>query len=169
MEEMITIPLAIQAPDTPPLHLNVGGIADRIDIVRDSQGTEYLRVLDYKTGAKQEKAKTLQDLFADENHSKYHLQALLYAICARHTRHYQGPVKPILFYASHASRPDYDPTLHLGTAANATPIEDIAPLETEYLEHLTQKLQQLFDPSQPFTKTPDTTICEYCEYKDLCK
>ncbi len=169
MEEMISIPLTIQNNDTPPLHLRVGGIVDRMDKVRDPQGEEYLRVLDYKTGARHDKPSTLQDLFADKEHSGYYLQAFLYAVCARHTRHYQGRVKPVLLYVNQANHTDYDPTLLLAAnKTNETRIEDIADLEQEYIDLLTQKISQIFDPSLPFCKTSNTKVCEWCDYKDLC-
>jgi len=47
--------------------------------------------------------------------------------------------------------------------------DDITPHEATFLEALSKVLQELFDPTVPFTQTADTSRCATCPYKGICQ
>ena len=146
--------------------LTVGGIIDRLDEV---DGT--LRVIDYKTGNRQqEKLPDVQAIFNPENikkHSDYYLQTILYSTIINRSETENPsklPVSPALLFIQHSSGEQFNPTLILGNA----PIQDVASLKEEFIQLLTQLLEEIFEPNVPFRPTPHIERCEFCPYRQLC-
>ena len=146
--------------------INLGGIADRIDKITLPDGTEQIRIIDYKTSNYH--PKPLPDVAAIfdpaniRNHSDYYLQSFLYAII------YMGqaadPVSPCLLFIQHAGTDNYDPTLILGK----TPITDISTVKDEFLHHLNALLFEIRNPDKAFIPTDDRTRCRTCPFQKLC-
>ena len=89
----------------------------------------------------------------------------------RHSRKYNPhdlPVVPALLFIQHAAAEDYDPVLCLGNGKTHTPIQDVRDVEQEFMEHLSQLLADLLDPTQPFRPTADETHCTRCPYRRIC-
>jgi len=148
------------------LTVTIGGRVDRIDAVRNGDG-ETIRVIDYKTGAHRMQAlKSVDDIFNDtqlQNHSDYYLQAMLYARIVRGTQH--SRVAPALLFIQHASGDDYNPILKLG----ANYIDDMAtPDGDRFVTLLMEKMNEIFDASQPFVPTSNADRCRRCPYAPLC-
>ena len=156
--------------------LSIGGIIDRLDIVRNPQGQHVIRVVDYKTGRRATmNVSDIPDIFTGvdmgKKHSDYFLQAILYSCIVRHSRKYNPhdlPVVPALLFIQHAAAEDYDPVLCLGNGKAHTPIQDVRDVEQEFMEHLSQLLADLLDPAQPFRPTADETHCTRCPYRRIC-
>ena len=156
--------------------LSIGGIIDRLDIVRNPQGQPVIRVVDYKTGRRATmNVSDIPDIFTGvdmgKKHSDYFLQAILYSCIVRHSRKYNPhdlPVVPALLFIQHAAAEDYDPVLCLGNGKAHTPIQDVRDVEQEFMEHLSQLLADLLDPAQPFRPTADETHCTRCPYRRIC-
>ncbi|MBQ7472118.1 MAG: PD-(D/E)XK nuclease family protein [Prevotella sp.] len=154
----------------------IGGIIDRIDLVRDPHGRPLLRVIDYKTGRQASMSvNDIADLFTGmdigKKHSDYFLQTILYSYIVRHSRKYNPndtPVAPALLFIQHAGAENYDPVLSLGSGKSQSPIADVQDVEQEFIEHLSQLLADLFNPAVPFRPAADETLCEHCPYSRLC-
>ena len=147
--------------------INIGGIADRIDKITLPDGTERIRIIDYKTS--NYRPKPLPDVAAIfdpaniRHHSDYYLQSFLYA-CMIDNSVKPLPVSPCLLFIQHAGTDNYDPTLILGK----TPITDITMVKDEFLHHLNLLLSEIYDESRPFIPTDDGSRCRTCPFKQIC-
>ncbi|KAA9357355.1 PD-(D/E)XK nuclease family protein [Larkinella humicola] len=158
-----------------PLRIRIAGKIDRVERLRQPDGTVLIRVADYKTGkieARDADVKTMELLLTDAQKDKarqlWLYQYLVYKkmlqnkglqfgsewIDGTNTRVVAG------FYSFRNMEGGFmENKLHLGT-----PEEFV--VETEV--HLRKLIADLFDPGQPFQKTSDKKICEWCEYRKLC-
>ena len=145
--------------------VKVGGVVDRIDLISLPDGSERIRVVDYKTSST--RLKPLPDvaaIFDPANikyHSDYYLQAILYA-CLLESK---TTVSPCLLFIQHAGTDNYDPTLILGN----TPITDITEIKDEFMHHLTNLISEIFDIDTPFNPTEERTRCKSCPFHTLCQ
>ena len=157
----------VKAPiTTPHISTMIGGRIDRLDrITKD--GVELIRVIDYKTGSRQPRPLADVDaIFAQEslqNHSDYYLQAFIYS-CIVRSQHPATPVSPALLFIQHSGGSDYDPTICFGR----TPINDVADFSKRFVELLTEKIDEIFNPQIAFVPTDDRNRCRNCPYKQLC-
>ena len=147
--------------------LSLGGIIDRLDLITTPDGTERIRVIDYKTGSHKLKPLANVDaIFAQESlkdHSDYYLQTFLYSHIVRRSSN-GVPVAPALLFIQHAGTDDYDPTLRLGTE----PVNDIATVSERYMELLEAVISDMFNPDLDFVPTDDRQRCRNCPYATLC-
>ena len=148
------------------INITIGGRVDRMDCINNGDN-EQIRVIDYKTSASRLRSlKTIDDIFDSSqlrNHSDYYLQTFLYARIVR--REQQIPVAPALLFIQHASGEDYNPILKLGNDY----INDVATTDGDhFVQLLMQKVNEIFDASQPFSPTTDTDRCRLCPYAQLC-
>jgi hypothetical protein len=181
LEEKITVPLStrsiLHSPLSTlhstlstlnsPLNIFIGGIADRIDRITLPDGTERIRIIDYKTSNYRPKPfPDVASIFDPANirhHSDYFLQSFLYAIIEQE-KVSSTPISPCLLFIQHAGSENYDPTLVLGK----TPVNDIAVIKDEFLQHLNNLLKEIFSPDTPFIPTDDRTRCRTCPFHNIC-
>ena len=148
---------------------NIGGRVDRLDRISLADGSEQIRVIDYKTsGGRLEPLKSIDDIFNDAQlpkHSDYYLQAMLYARIVRRTT--DVPTVPALLFIQHAAAEQYSPVLKFGN--NENEIKDVATPEGDHFALLLiEKINEIFDPLRPFIPTSDNKRCEKCPYVQLC-
>lgn len=145
----------------------LGGKIDRLDSITTPEGTEQIRVIDYKTGSHRLKALAdVEAIFTQESlkdHSDYYLQAFLYSHIVRRNSE-NIPVAPALLFIQHASSDNYNPTLCLGHE----PINDIATVSESYMKQLNSIINDIFNPAISFTPTDDRKRCQHCPYACLC-
>lgn len=167
MEKDVSMKMKIQV-NGKEISVLTGGRVDRMDIITESDGIRRLRILDYKTGAHEDSASKLENLFIrSSKHAGYYLQTFLYAIVTKHSNHTQLPIKPVLFYTAHAGKADYDPSLCIGPAPDGQ-VNDISLYEAEFTENLQQVISEIFSPDTSFCKTDNLEYCKYCDFKQLC-
>ena len=146
--------------------VRVGGKIDRMDIVNMPDGTQQLRILDYKTGsAPKIKIKSLEDVFAvpEIGNAHYYLQTFLY--CALMRDKQPLPVCPALYYVREAVDETYDPVLQL----NGESVDFNADMHHKFMEHLRDLLSEIFNPDVPFRQTTQPDVdCAYCDFRQLC-
>ena len=146
--------------------ITIGGRIDRLDRITDKDGTERIRVIDYKTGAR--RLKPLADIdaiFAQDSlkdHSDYYLQAFLYSCIVR--QKHDTAVSPALLFIQHAGTEDYDPTLRLGKEA----VHDIIDVTERFMLLIKEKIDEIFNPAIDFIPTDDRDRCRSCPYAMLC-
>ena len=150
-----------------PLVSHLGGIIDRLDSITMPDGSQRIRVIDYKTGSRRLKALSDVDaIFAQESlkdHSDYYLQTFLYSHIVRLSSG-ELPVSPALLFIQHAGTENYDPTLSLGKE----PVTDIATVSERFMERLLDVISEIFNPDISFTPTDDRQRCRKCPYAGLC-
>ena len=164
LEDDVTQPMPVA---TLGATITIGGRVDRMDLVNYGNGQQ-IRIIDYKTGSQRLKPlKTVDDIFDNtqaHSHGGYYLQTMLYARIVRN-QHPGTPVAPALLFIQHAAADDYNPILKLGTDY----INDVAtPDGDQFVRSLQTTVNDIFDPSQPFTPTPVADRCQNCPYHHLC-
>ena len=142
------------------LSLNIKGIIDRVDRVNG-----VFRIIDYKTGRGATEFKEVQQLFDASKGNRPHqiLQVFLYGMFYL----LENPgvsVSPAIYYLRSVYK-DFDPTVR----CNKQPIEDISAYLPEFKEHLDTLLEEIFNPSIPFTQTENLKNCEWCALRELCE
>lgn len=142
------------------LALNVKGIIDRVDRVNG-----VFRVIDYKTGMGATEFKETQQLFDASKGNRPHqiLQVFLYGMFYL----LENPgvqVSPAIYYLRSVYK-DFDPTVR----CDKHPIGDISVYLPEFKEQLNALLEDIFDPSIPFTQTENLKNCEWCAFRELCE
>lgn len=167
------------------------GFVDRIDLPRDEEG-EYLRILDYKTGADEKKAimADMSDLRSKPHEHKAIIQTLLYCEMLRSGRRASDdkPALPSSTLSGYRLRPgllitreligreeSYSPYLRVkqlieGAKKGAEQeLNDYHDLSEAYVSWLGVQLSELFDRRVPFRQSPDTEPCRYCEFNGICR
>ena len=149
--------------------LKYGGVIDRWDQVTDADGTSYMRVLDYKTGSKEQSSlPDVEAIFTQEyisKHSDYYLQTFLYAmIVSKWHNEEQQKVRPALLFIQKAAAEGYSPILKFGKTA----IDDAGAYREEFMARLQAVVEEIFNPEKPFTPTQDEERCRNCAYRQLC-
>ncbi|MBO7592244.1 MAG: PD-(D/E)XK nuclease family protein, partial [Bacteroidaceae bacterium] len=173
VEHKVFTQIKVRLEDGNDITFGIGGIIDRLDKVKDQEGNERIRVLDYKTGKlPSQQVASIDDVFSGVNtskkHSDYYLQTMLYSAIVR-TDKKDNPanqaVSPALLFIQHASAEDYDPTLEIARSK----INDIQELYDDFMQGLQGVVNEIFTASLPFSPTEDQTTCASCPYQRLCK
>ena len=179
--------------------VKVGGVVDRIDLISLPDGTERIRVVDYKTS--NTRLKPLPDvaaIFDPANikyHSDYYLQAILYSCLVDNSaflNQREDSVVPLKKHSARGGTTSQDvferdntvrpvsPCLlfiqHAGTdnydptlILGKTPITDVTEIKDEFMHHLTNLITEIFDPNTPFLPTEERTRCKSCPFHALCQ
>lgn len=142
--------------------VTLGGMADRIDLLNNGA----LRVVDYKTGSRKADFESVELLFSDdrEKRSSAVLQTLLYSMMLYSVE--KCDVIPELYYVREMNRPDFSPLLSdklLG------PVTSFLPYLQSLEENIDKTLQTLFNISNPFRQCSDRQVCQYCDYREICR
>ena len=153
------------------LHTTIGGRIDRLDCITDSQGKKRIRVIDYKTGSyAKSTVSSIEQLF-DTNRppakGNYYIQALLYSILVQSDKKYNADgddVSPALLFIQHAVDKDYDPAIVI----DKHPVHNVSPYREEFMAHLENTLQEIFDTNKPFMPAASHSTCESCAYRQIC-
>lgn len=147
--------------------IRLGGIIDRIDNA-NIEGHNRLRIVDYKTSAKRQAAKSVEDLF-DTQKNAYHIrQALIYSLILSYEKGEHELIAPTLNY--------------LKLTTETSPMQSVVSLDKEILldfthnhhaakeleAELTSSFTPLFDKDIPFAQASSKSACQYCDFKDLC-
>ena len=141
--------------------LKLKGQIDRLDLV-NIDGITTLRVVDYKTGGKPEKAKDLEQLFTPaERHPHYILQTFLYSLTLGRQPH---PIAPALFFVHQAAKEDYDPYLELGKEK----VMDFAQISSDFQKGVVNLISEILDTDRKFMPTDTERFCTTCPFHTLC-
>ncbi|MFO7615648.1 MAG: PD-(D/E)XK nuclease family protein [Bacteroidales bacterium] len=139
--------------------VNLGGIIDRIDETPDG-----LRVVDYKTGKTNLKFKQVESIFNATDSLKDVFQVLLYCEMYGSVNGWDRPLLPAIYPVM-----DFlggNDTTRIGTSQGPLIYQEARP---EFRSGLHQLLNELFDPSIPFTQTDDAGKCQWCLYSGICR
>ncbi len=147
--------------------VRIGGTIDRLDRVRNAEGQELLRVLDYKTGSpkSREKFKSVPDLFErQKQRPEYIFQTFLYALAVAEET--TLPIHLALHYTNEAIKPDYDSFISLGQNSDG----NVRPLLPEFQQALHNLVGEILNTEQPFQSTVFCKEhCNYCDFRHICQ
>ncbi len=145
---------------------NISGIRfygeiDRIDMI---DGGGYM-IIDYKTGKSRAVKELAHLLDSDSPKSKPYLQSLIY--CYLYSEEVGTKVTPALYHVGEMGQKDYSPLLHF--TSNGLTVTDFEVVREQFSSEMESKLSELTDLNTPFTHTTDVKMCDYCDYKSICK
>lgn len=170
-ETYVSTTINVNADDDTPQPIKIGGIIDRLDVVRNASGGFTMRVVDYKTGFSDIKPfASIEEIFDPKNidkHSDYYLQAMLYSYIISGSgkyNHEQYPVSPALMYVQKTRTDGYTPVLSIADA----PVDDFAKFKMPYLQSLSQLISDILNSELPFAPTDDPKTCANCPFADMC-
>ena len=178
--------------------IRIGGIVDRIDLITLPDGTERIRIIDYKTGSG--RLKPLPDvaaIFDPANiklHSDYYLQSILYSCLLDNSaflNQREACVVPLKKHSARGGTTSQDvfernytgqpisPCLlfiqHAGVddydptlIIGQAPVTDVREIKDEFMERLNKLIEEIFDPAIPFTPTEEGTRCKSCPFSSIC-
>lgn len=176
LEKGVYMPVEIRPDDSGNIHkIRVGGSIDRLDIVTDAEtGQRCIRVIDYKTGAKDivRTPSSIDEIFdpsefGGDKHPDYYLQSMLYSVIIRNDKHINpasSPVSPALLFIQRTFGDKYDPTIIIGKQK----VRDIQEYATAYISKLQSLITEIYSPNKQFVPTEDTSRCRTCPYRSLC-
>jgi hypothetical protein len=95
------------------------------------------------------------------------MQTLLYAWLAADD-HPDEQILPGLYVMKALFEEDFDPALKLNSGGRKSRVERFGELEDEFLIHLKEVIQRMFDPGVPFSQRAHDQTCSYCDYAALC-
>lgn len=139
------------------------GYIDRRDEI-DYGGERHVRIVDYKTGGKPEKAKDIVQLFTpSKTHPHYVMQTFLYSLTVFESE--DKPVMPSLIFIHKAGEEDYSPYITLGKEK----VTDFGgTVSGEFMSQLIKLISEILDTSRQFVPTDNKEFCKTCKFKDLC-
>ena len=163
MEKKVQEEVTVNTPES-PIKIRIGGTIDRMDCKGDT-----LRIVDYKTGGSPKTPTNIEQLFTPaEGRPNYIFQTFLYA--AIMSRQQSLKEAPALLYIHRAANENYSPVIEMGEPRKPKiPVNNFAFFEDEFRERLQTLLEEIFGNETPFTQTENTKVCEYCDFRALCK
>lgn len=142
------------------LIVNFKGSIDRVDAVANSH-----RIIDYKTGTGATDFKDMAQLFDASKNNRPHqiLQLFVYGLFYS-LKNPGVAVSPAVYYLRSVYK-EFDPTIRF----NNHPINDLSVYLPEFKEHFDALIEEIFDPSVPFSQTENPKSCQWCAFRDLCE
>lgn len=148
--------------DSDPGIAMIGGKIDRVD-----RKGNVVRIVDYKTGKDTLDFKDISSLFERTGkRNKAAFQTLLYAMLYE-ANHPLAPGEKLLSGLINRNNLFNEPE-NFGLQMNKEKLHDVQPLMPEFKIHLTQLLEELFNPHEVFDQTTNPSLCKLCPYKNIC-
>jgi len=147
------------------MNINLKGFIDRVD---EKEGR--VRILDYKTGIGKLDFKNLDEVFEHnrENRPKFVLQTFLYGIFYKEQA-LGKIITPGIYYMRDVFKDDFDTEMHAKPERGIDEtVTDFSIYEDEFRSHLTNSLEEIFNPEIPFVQTENVKVCQYCPYIGVC-
>lgn len=171
-----------------PVSLLLGGDIDRLDMLHTPNG-DRIRIVDYKTSNKPQKANTLDDLFdTDKCAENYHILQTLYyckVITAPDMPYAELAVCPSLMYCSKDYGENYSAIVKLldpeeqnsNGKSKPTEVKDFKQQYGDEFDNLlTTKIKEIFTPYSDenaehgvFAQCQDEQNCKYCDFITFCR
>ena len=145
----------------------VEGTIDRADII-DADGTERVRIIDYKTGSVKDEEVEINDTNAAKiaekvfgasvkSRPKIALQVEMYDMLAEKNGFLEGKKAVNSIYSMVRLFPD-----------KVKEVERSWVFSVEVKTRLKSLLDEINDPSAPFKRTDDAETCKWCDFKIIC-
>ena len=144
--------------------IQLKGFIDRLDEVNG-----ITRVVDYKTGIRKPlDFKSIAGLFdkTDEKRAQAIMQVFMYSWMYRQCVSTAATIQPVIYYVRDLFADDFNPAIYLGKEKEL--IDNFQIYHHDFEESLRICLDELFEPSVPFTQTENTKICSYCPFNGIC-
>lgn len=162
--------IKVSAPITVPTcegdkTIELSGSIDRLDCIT-MDGAKQVRIIDYKTGGKEEKTLTKwEDVFhPGKSHKHYILQTLIYSYCYTHNHPDTAVAPGLIFIHNVKSNEDYQVVVN----HNKQMMSDFNDIKTEFAKGLGGVLAEMLSKDRAFMPTQIERNCETCPFAQLC-
>jgi hypothetical protein len=162
--------IKVSAPITVPTcegdkTIELSGSIDRLDCIT-IDGAKQVRIIDYKTGGKEEKALTKwEDVFhPGKSHKHYILQTLIYSYCYTHNHPDTAVAPGLIFIHNVKSNEDYQVVVN----HNKQMMSDFNDIKAEFAKGLGGVLAEMLSKDRAFMPTQIERNCETCPFAQLC-
>ena len=145
--------------------VNLKGFIDRID-----RKEGITRILDYKTGSHDLTTFTgLEQLFDKEEKKrpKAVLQTFMYALLYLQ-RNGDQPIEPGIVTIRSLFKNEFDTQL-VCKEEKSVPVTDFGQFKEPFSQLFTRCLEEILDPTVPFTQTGNSDHCTHCPFTVICK
>lgn len=147
--------------------IQLKGFIDRVDDVRDR-----LRIVDYKSGNGKSDFASLDALFDPtlKERPRAVFQVFFYAWMYSRLAEASGrEIRPVIYYMRSLFGEKPDTAVYQKVAPRKKEaVETFRPFSADFEERLRACLDEIFDPSKPFTQTEMVDNCEHCPFRSLC-
>lgn len=170
------------------LSVNFKMIIDRIDKV-DEDGSEIVRIIDYKTGSDKLSLPSVGSLFeiGNPDHRKAVFQLLIYCAAYRslHPEIEASKLRPLIFKTRNVNETGFPPITYTPSGPEETAGAEALPVgkkdadsgnlsaysmvDVEFEKCLSELLNDIFDIAKPVERASDPDCCKYCNFKLLCQ
>lgn len=165
MEKKIMMALPVET-ESGKEEVIIGGKIDRIDYMENE-----IRILDYKSGRVTQKVDFIADLFDRQNKERNSaiFQVMLYSMLMHSSkRELNVTIVPGLYPIMDISKDDFDYHISIGPPRQKKIIGDYRNYNDEFKGMLTKIVEEIFNPTVPFSPTEIKDRCEYCPYRMIC-
>jgi hypothetical protein len=139
----------------------------RIDRLDKLDNDKY-QIIDYKSNNRSSlEHNGIEKLFNGEPEDRISniFQTLLYSMMLERSE--KKEAIPSLYYASKMVVEGYNPSIV--EVKSKTPISCYSDVSEEFEVQLNNTLEELFDPTKPFTQVSNAEACTYCPFKKICR
>ena len=145
------------------LGVNFKQYIDRVDMVKDFNGSSYIRIIDYKTGNDETKVSDFNAAMdnSKEKIKKAIIQIFLYCNFYNYIRKTNNRIKPMIYTVKDMSQAEIK--------INRNVIEDYHDYNGDFISNIKRKIDEMFDENVQFTQTQNKKNCSYCKFKDFCR
>ena len=144
------------------LCINIKQFIDRVDKI-NIDGKPTLRIVDYKTGKDKTSANNMEQLFDPKTYDgrrKALLQLMLYCNVYASDKGYTEAIKPVIYSIKKMQ--------DSGFIFCKKDINDYRDINSDFIDHLREKLTKMFNSGEPFTQTENEDYCKYCKFSAFC-
>lgn len=150
------------------LSVNIKQYIDRVDRVTAPDGTQLLRIVDYKTGSDTTEVASIDQLFhkrsASSPRAKAVLQLMFYCNAYAAKTGHRGAIQPLIYKMRTLGTDGVRPLMF-----EKQPLMDYRTINDSFREEFAKVVGEIFDPETPFGQTPDPSNCHFCSFKPLCR
>ncbi|MDR2474508.1 MAG: PD-(D/E)XK nuclease family protein [Bacteroidales bacterium] len=142
------------------------GFIDRIDQVKGM-----IHILDYKTGTGDLKFKNIPQLFEKNlgKRPKDLMQIFMYCLLYEADARPSQPIVPGIIYLRSLFSSPFEMHIMQKDGKNSSIVDNFSTYRNEFAAAFTNCLEEIFSPETPFMQTTETTSCNYCPLKEICR
>ncbi|MFA8434770.1 MAG: PD-(D/E)XK nuclease family protein [Marinifilaceae bacterium] len=147
-------------------NVQLSGYIDRVDRIGDT-----IRVIDYKTGKANTRFKNVASLFDRESKDRNGaaFQTMLYCLFYEENFDTNYALSPGIYSLKEIYNDNFQCQLEQKEGrAKGVKVDDYRMFRQEFVENLTNLLEEIYNPEIPFAQVEDENNCRNCPYAEIC-
>lgn len=153
--------------------VNIKYAIDRLDIIRDENGKDIYRIVDYKTGSADVSADDMESIFNGSKEAKNLFQLMFYANLMNMDLGLDNDIRLSIYEVSSIKKyGEIIPTFKVEEEGkkrkNTISILGHKTINQEFMNRTMEIIQEIFNPEVSFTVADNEESCKYCKLGSLC-